>query len=731
MHGQDRALDIADSQRQRSAQANDLRPTALQAAVGRRGTMGGCRVLDLQRIIGNSAVAAALQDDEQSPVHEVIGSGGGRPLEPEVRADMKARLGHDFSHVRVHDDSLAHEAATAVNAHACTVGSEIVFQRGGYNPATPEGKLTLAHELTHVVQQSQGPVDGTEVPGGIRISDPGDRFEREAAANAERVVSAAAPAAPSAAGSVADVQRDPISRWHACVPARQAAPLDQAAASALQRLVGNRGVSTLLGGTLQRQVAPPSGTPPAADVRPTYGNLPREVPEVNVQRVELRIIKGKWRQVYPNGKWHSASGKYVFVIQDGKIYAQHAPRPGVGHTEVARGERVSWAGEVDISGNSGQVTSWNDGSGHYRPASSLRETAVRAGLPEDRFQQHPETAVRPRSPDTMPQLPVDQPRTRSITGDPPVVGPGPPRIEEMERDLRAGRTQRPAGSTPSATTASTATPAPKAATAPSKGEANVDRVSFAYDTEAADASKKVQLRGINLEDYPVERPGPVTRFFQDRPVLKKAAGAGVSVGAGVVTDVALSAIEGHFARAADRAATDVVNTFPTTEQILLDYKISERRAAYDAVMKGMSKDRSRAAVDAGMSDAFEYQDALDDVIGLLDRSQSQARDIVSDLSVRSYMLNQVGQDFEKTFSWIQQHVPVLWVYYQSFTLWHARDIFLGLSARLDHVIALLNQRISAYQDLYETLSSRLGVVDEDIGAFRAYADRVTKATPNR
>jgi hypothetical protein len=143
-----------------------------------------------------------------------------------------------------------------------------------------------------------------------------------------------------AVSSLGVVDAVPVGR-RACVPARQAAPLDQAAVSAPQRLVGNRGVSALLGGTLQRQVPPSSGTPPAADVRPTYGNLPREVPQVNVQRVELRIIKGKWRQVYPNGKWHSATGKYVFVIQDGKIYAQRA-RPGVGHTEVARGERVSW-----------------------------------------------------------------------------------------------------------------------------------------------------------------------------------------------------------------------------------------------------------------------------------------------------------------------------------------------------------------------------------------------------
>ena len=53
----------------------------------------------------------------------------------------------------------------------------------------------LAHELTHVIQQSQGAVDGTEALGGLRISSPGDRYERAAAANAEKAVGAAVPAA--------------------------------------------------------------------------------------------------------------------------------------------------------------------------------------------------------------------------------------------------------------------------------------------------------------------------------------------------------------------------------------------------------------------------------------------------------------------------------------------------------------------------------------------------------
>jgi hypothetical protein len=183
---------------------NDLEAHPGRAAAYRRGAvLDADAILDLQRTVGNGAVTAMLEE-ERSPVHDVINSGG-RPLEPDVRTDMEARLGHDFSDVRVHDDSAAGASATSINAHAYTVGSNVVFQRDRYDPSTPEGKTTLAHELTHVLQQRTGPVDGTSAPGGIKVSHPSDRYEREAAANAERVMSgptpvqtaAASPAAPS------------------------------------------------------------------------------------------------------------------------------------------------------------------------------------------------------------------------------------------------------------------------------------------------------------------------------------------------------------------------------------------------------------------------------------------------------------------------------------------------------------------------------------------------------
>src|SRR4051812_6751709 len=131
------------------------------AAAGRSDVLDPESLLGLQRSVGNAGVSSLLEE-ERSPVHDVISSGG-RPLEPDTRAEMESRLGYDFSDVRVHDDSAASASAKAVNAHAYTVGSNVVFQRDRYDPGSHEGKVTLAHELTHVVQQRSGPVEGTSV----------------------------------------------------------------------------------------------------------------------------------------------------------------------------------------------------------------------------------------------------------------------------------------------------------------------------------------------------------------------------------------------------------------------------------------------------------------------------------------------------------------------------------------------------------------------------------------
>jgi hypothetical protein len=67
---------------------------------------------------------------------------------------MEPRFGRDFSQVRIHSGNRAADLARSINARAFTVGRDVVFGEGQYTPASRSGKFLLAHELTHVVQQT-------------------------------------------------------------------------------------------------------------------------------------------------------------------------------------------------------------------------------------------------------------------------------------------------------------------------------------------------------------------------------------------------------------------------------------------------------------------------------------------------------------------------------------------------------------------------------------------------
>jgi hypothetical protein len=101
--------------------------------------------------------------------------GRGTPLDPVVHSEVSTTFGDSFSDVRVHTDQLAGALARSVQARAFTTGSDIYFASGEYAPRTPEGQQLLVHELRHVQQQRGAPTTGE-----LRVSDPGDAFERDA-----------------------------------------------------------------------------------------------------------------------------------------------------------------------------------------------------------------------------------------------------------------------------------------------------------------------------------------------------------------------------------------------------------------------------------------------------------------------------------------------------------------------------------------------------------------------
>lgn len=149
-------------------------------------------------------------------VHEVLRSPG-RPLDAHTRAFMESRFGYDFGGVRIHTDSRAAESARAVNALAYTVGRNLVFGAGEYSPNSVTGKVMIAHELTHVVQQASGPSVGAV----LRVGDPGDQLERQADDLSSRLVAGPISseshnhALPMFSGDGHTIQRQAARRSHA------------------------------------------------------------------------------------------------------------------------------------------------------------------------------------------------------------------------------------------------------------------------------------------------------------------------------------------------------------------------------------------------------------------------------------------------------------------------------------------------------------------------------------
>ena len=137
-------------------------------------------------------------------VSEVLGSSG-RPLDASTRAFMEERFGRDFGQVRIHSDERAGESAGAVNAFAYTVGQNVIFGAGQYAPQTNAGRRLLAHELTHVVQQTPAASPST---GSLTTGHISDQSESRSNAQSSRQAPLMTTRAEHAVAPM--IQRDPI-----------------------------------------------------------------------------------------------------------------------------------------------------------------------------------------------------------------------------------------------------------------------------------------------------------------------------------------------------------------------------------------------------------------------------------------------------------------------------------------------------------------------------------------
>ncbi|MER5713022.1 DUF4157 domain-containing protein [Streptomyces sp. NPDC002122] len=274
MHAKDAPKPSTATRAEAGARRDGPRGGTVTPTTGVGGVLSPQTVLALQRTIGNAAVSRLVEESrhqhgaacghaqsseaapapvQRSAVHGVLRSSGS-PLDDGTRVDMESRLGADFSDVRVHNDSAARASAAEIGARAYTSGNHIVIGDGGGD------RHTLAHELTHVIQQRQGPVSGTDNGSGLRVSDPSDRFEREAEANARRALSGSAPA--PAAGAVAE-------------PVQRSAGGTRSSAPSVQRVLTDPGQTT---SSSSSSSAPPAQETAVATA-PAYGTEIRTAQE--------------------------------------------------------------------------------------------------------------------------------------------------------------------------------------------------------------------------------------------------------------------------------------------------------------------------------------------------------------------------------------------------------------------------------------------------------------------
>lgn len=130
-------------------------------------------------------------------------TGAGQPLETETRAVLEPRFGHDFSKVRVHADPEADSITRAFQARALAFGEALFFRDGAYDPTSSAGMYTLAHELTHVVQQSGSRKNGFS----DRVDSRDSRSEAEAHGAARAVMTGQHPSVTPGSVSEARVAR--------------------------------------------------------------------------------------------------------------------------------------------------------------------------------------------------------------------------------------------------------------------------------------------------------------------------------------------------------------------------------------------------------------------------------------------------------------------------------------------------------------------------------------------
>jgi hypothetical protein len=169
-----------EAERERAHEPDGRAPSAAEALASAIGNRGFGQVLARMGEGGGILGDGTVHPDVQAAI--AVAAGSGSRLDRRTLGEFRPTHG-DLGDVRVHTGPRADTLARSVDAVAFTVGADVFFRQGAYDPQSHHGKELLAHELAHVVQQR-----GAPAAGPLKVTNPGDALERDADAVARDAV---------------------------------------------------------------------------------------------------------------------------------------------------------------------------------------------------------------------------------------------------------------------------------------------------------------------------------------------------------------------------------------------------------------------------------------------------------------------------------------------------------------------------------------------------------------
>jgi hypothetical protein len=301
------------------------------------------------------------------------------------------------------------------------------------------------------------------------------------------------------------------------------------------------------------------------------------------------------------------------------------------------------------------------------------------------------------------------------------------------------------------------TPAANAgAGVPQKVSLTSGPVTFDYDPASPQPKSVIKVSDIDMSDYPPDRPGPVTRHFNNGPDFQKLS-SGVSLTRLVASLAAQGAsdetrkkieqviepIQSHFRGKLEDARKEFFAQFPAPDSLWSSANIDQHRKAYDAaaaklrvprnvrvaaaVMIALTKEEdreeavrmlgpnlNRVGIRPGDLKTFHdvgsaYENAMADLMEQLTRYQGPLPKIAADIGQRAAVLQRAGNHLENAFWAIMQSPAAGFplVYYEALGIYNVSMVFQGLGDSMGGFAAEVSSRVSGYEYMKESLHKEL------------------------